>query len=464
MPWAPLRLNLHPSSVGRGEKREVSEVKGNHGTFLKRGGRIILIALAVLAVLWGIVWVVDRFTHSITHDAFVDSHLINVSPQVSGAIVEMRVMEQTVVSKGQVLAVVDPSIYERKAETAKARLEVAAESLSRAKVDLDLLEKTVPVRIRIAKQDRSIAEDAEISAEDRVGMVTRDVDKGITAAAHTVKAAVAKLRMAEADYKRYEALSKARSVPVRRFQEATRAYEVCRSELKVAEAGQGIAKAARDEIRIARQDFNTARHAVNQARSEWELAKMGNLEIEAGRLAVAEKARRVAAARQEFRLSEVNLSYTQILAPCDGVISKKWRHAGDYAHAGEPVFAMYNQDLLYVTVNLEETLLKGVHPGNEVSLDVIAFAGSFRGRVLWIGSTTDAKFSLIPRDVSSGEFTYIVQRVPVRIWIERDDRWHLLRPGLSVKASIKHGSGDPEWVRETLQKASAIENLGAYAP
>ena len=439
-------------------------MEGNTGTFLSRSGKFILIALVVTAVLWGIYWVVDRFTHSITHDAFVDSHLINISPQVPGAIVEMRVLEQAAVKKGQILAVVDPSIYQRKTESAKARLQVARESFDRAKVDLDLLEKTVPLKIRIAGQKFSMAEDAETSAGDRIAMVTRDVEKGITAAAHTVKATVAKLRMAESDYKRYEALSKSQSVPVRRFQEATKAFEVCRAELKVAEAKLGMAKAARNAVGIARQDLNAAKHARTKARTEWELAKMGNLEIEAERLVVAEKARQVAAALEELRLSEVNLAYTKIPAPCDGVISKKWRHAGDYAHAGEPVFAMYNRDLLYVTVNLEETLLKGVHAGNEVILDVVAFSGNFRGRVLWIGSTTDAKFSLIPRDVSSGEFTYIVQRVPVRIWIERDDRWHLLKPGLSVKASIEHGPGDPDWARETLRKLSAIERLGAYAP
>jgi len=464
MPWALPRLNWSPVTGGPGDKGEVSDVKGNRSTFLKRSGKVILITLAVLGILWGIYWVVDRYTHSITRDAFVDSHLINVSPQVSGTIVEMRVMAQEAVKKGQVLAVVDPSIYEHKAESAKAKLEVAAESLSRAKVTLDLMEKSVPLQIEIAKHTLSIAEDAATSAEDRVNMVARDVEKGITAATHSVTAAAAKLRMAEADYRRYEALSKAQSVPLRRFQEATRAYEVCQSEVKVAEAKLGMAKATRDEIRIARRDLNAARNAVSQARSEWELAKMGTIEIEASKLDVAEKVRRVAAARQDLALAEVNLAYTQILAPCDGVISKKWRHAGDYAHAGEPVFAMYNQDLLYVTVNLEETLLKGVHPGNEVRLDVVAFNGPFRGRVLWMGSTTDAKFSLIPRDVSAGEFTYVVQRVPVRIWIERDDRWHFLKPGLSVKASITHGPGDAKWVRETLLKQSVIEGLGTDTP
>jgi Multidrug resistance efflux pump len=105
-----------------------------------------------------------------------------------------------------------------------------------------------------------------------------------------------------------------------------------------------------------------------------------------------------------------------------------------------------------VTVNLEETLLQGVNPGNYADLNIDAFRQPFRGRVVWIGSATDANFSLIPRDISSGEFTYVVQRVPTRILIERDERWPQLKPGLSVTAAIEHGSGDPAWAAEANRK------------
>ena len=270
--------------------------------------------------------------------------------------------------------------------------------------------------------------------------------------------------MAREDYSRYEALSKARSVSVRRFQEATRAYHVAESEVKVSEARLAMTEADDNEIRIARKDLSAARHGVSEALAELELAKLGAIEIEASRLNVAEKNRRVAEAKSQYQLAKIDLDYTRVPAPFNGVIARKWRHSGDYARAGEPVFSMYNRDLIYVTANLEETLLEGVRPGNRARLKVAAFDREFKGRVLWIGSATDAKFSLIPRDVSSGEFTYIVQRVPVRIWIERDERWPLLKPGLSVKAVISHGPGDPKWVQETLLKQREIENLGKFAP
>ena len=432
--------------------------------WVKQKRRPIAIGLAVIALLWAAAWIAYRFTHSITRDAFVDSHLINVAPQVAGAVVEMRVLEQDEVRKGQVLAVVDPSTYLSRVQAAEAQLALEEEGLRRAGVDLALLEGVVPKRIFIAEQRLWIAREQEAAALDRLDMTAQDTEKSVRAAVHSLRAAQAKLRMAEEDYKRYEALSQAQSVPVRRFQEATRAYHVAQSEVKVAEAKLGIARAGTNEARISKQQLQEARHAVAQATADLELARLGDLEIEAARVLLQEKVRAVEARGRELELARINLEYTQVRAPCDGIIARKWRHAGDYAHAGTPVFSMYDQDLMYVTANLEETLLRGVHPGNRVRLDVVAWDRPFRGRVLWVGSATDSKFSLIPRDVSSGEFTYIVQRVPVRIWIERDERWSRLKPGLSVKATIRHGRGDPAWAGETLLKEAGIERLGDVEP
>ena len=93
-----------------------------------------------------------------------------------------------------------------------------------------------------------------------------------------------------------------------------------------------------------------------------------------------------------------------------------------------------------------------------------AFSEPFRGRVLWVGSATGANFSLIPRDVSAGEFTYVVQRVPTRIAIERDERWSLLKPGLSVAATIDHGPGDATWAADALRREAEIEGVREKQP
>src|SRR5262249_60886397 len=84
-------------------------------------------------------------------------------------------------------------------------------------------------------------------------------------------------------------------------------------------------------------------------------------------------------------------------------------------------------------------------------------AEPFRGRVVWIDKSTGAEFALMPRNVVSGEFTKVVQRVPVRIAIEKDERWPHLRAGLSVRAVIAHGTGDSQWAEQAAREMKDLE-------
>jgi len=117
-----------------------------------------------------------------------------------------------------------------------------------------------------------------------------------------------------------------------------------------------------------------------------------------------------------------------------------------------------------VTANLEEDRLRGVAPGNPVELQLDAFSEPFRGRVVWIDKSTGAQFALMPRNVVSGEFTKVVQRVPVRIAIEKDERWPQLRAGLSVRAVIAHGPGDPNWAEQAAREMKELETRYNQAP
>src|SRR5262249_11139475 len=156
-------------------------------------------------------------------------------------------------------------------------------------------------------------------------------------------------------------------------------------------------------------------------------------------------------------VAKTSLRYTRIVAPFPGTIVYLYRHLGDHVPAGTPVLSMYNPDLTYVTANLEETKLEGVAPGNPVLLHIDAFSRPFEGRVVWINRATGANFALVPRNVSSGEFTKVVQRVPVRIAIEKDERWSHLHAGLSVTVAIAHGTGDAQWANQAADAMRALE-------
>jgi membrane fusion protein (multidrug efflux system) len=338
-------------------------------------------------------------------------------------------------------------------------LNVAEAAVLKAEADLALLTADVPRRIAIAETKLAIAREDEIKTDANREMVTRDVNKGLDAAQHAVEAARAARVLAEEDIKRYAALYRDGSGTERRFQEATKAAKTTAADVQIAEARLGQAEAGLKQVNIAERQWKAAQYAVAEAVVALELARLENLQIAANQRLVAERKQEVIEARKALELAQTRLSYTRVEAPYDGIIAKKWRHLGDYAHVGDPIFSMYNPELLYVTVHLEETLLEGVAPGNNAKLQVEACSEPFRGRVVWIGSATGANFSLIPRNVSAGEFTYVVQRVPTRIAIERDERWSALKPGLSVRATIEHGPGDAAWAANELRREAEIEGV-----
>jgi membrane fusion protein (multidrug efflux system) len=231
-------------------------------------------------------------------------------------------------------------------------------------------------------------------------------------------------------------------VAQRRSQEVTRARDAAEAQRSLAAAKLAKAEADRTQIEMAKKTLEAAEKTSQKAEKSVDLAETGNAQIHEVELQVAVKAESLKEARTALKTAEDNLRYTQVRAPFPGVIVKRYRHLGDFASPGVAILSMYNPDLTYVTANLEETRLRGVAPGNPVELQIDAFAEPFRGRVVWIDKSTGAQFALMPRNVVSGEFTKVVQRLPVRIQIEKDDRWPLLRAGLSVRVVIAHGDGD----------------------
>jgi membrane fusion protein (multidrug efflux system) len=236
-----------------------------------------------------------------------------------------------------------------------------------------------------------------------------------------------------------------------------RAYEAAKAELRLADARQAKAEAARTRIDVATRDLEVARTLVAKAGKALDLAQTGYDQIHEVELLVEVKKEMVKDTKIALDSAQHQYDFTQIKAPFAGVVVKRYRHQGDFASPGVAILSMYNPDQIYVTANLEEDRLRGVAPGNHVDLQLDAFAEPFRGRVVWIDKSTGAQFALMPRNVVSGEFTKVVQRVPVRIAIEKDERWPLLRAGLSVQASIAHGPGDSQWAEKTAREMRDLE-------
>ncbi|MGH7333562.1 MAG: HlyD family secretion protein [Candidatus Rokuibacteriota bacterium] len=414
---------------------------------------LIIGALIVVTVVGALVfarWLAYRLTHSITGDAFVESDMVNLAPQVAGEIVQMLVQDNERVSPGQLLCRIDPTIYLRDVETAKANLEVAEADLTVALTALQGLARRVPEQIAKVDKELAIAQNERSGAEQALARIRETVAHEIARAEHDLVAAKANLDFADITVKRYDALVAGRAVGKEERDAKKAAYETNLALWGDAKVKLAQANTNKKQIEIAEQAWEAAANKVRQTTAQLEITRVGLVDIEEGRRRVEVQTQKIELARKELARRQALLAYTDVVSPFDGVVVKRYRFKGDYATPGTAIFIMYESRNIYVTANMPETELQGVGPGHKVVVKVDAFDDPFQGQVLWVYASTGAKFSLIPRNVSSGEFIRVVQRVPIRIMVdERDPRWPELRPGLSATVYISHE-------RDRLQPESPI--------
>jgi membrane fusion protein (multidrug efflux system) len=417
-----------------------------------------LAGIVLAAAYFGSHWFTYRLSHSITEDAFVEAHIVNVAPEmVSGRLVRFLVEENDKVEPGQVLAEIEPVHYRDQVEQARGKLDLADAELKRQESGLVKLQKEVPLQIDVARQTLAGAKTEESRARDSLKLATDEVIKSIDEAHAAVELAKANLTLAKQEYDRFTELARQDASTVRRAQEVTRGHDAAKAEVRLAEARLAKAEAARTRIEVAKRDLEVARTLVAKSSKSLDLAETGYDQIREVELMVGVKREMVKDAQIGLDSAQHQFEFTQVRAPFPGIVVKRYRSLGDFISAGVPILSMYNPDQLYVTANLEETRLHGLAPGNAAELQLDAFDQPFKGRVVWINKSTGAQFALMPRNVVAGEFTKVVQRVPIRIWIEKDDRWPLLRAGLSAHVSIEHGEGDAAWAQQEAKDMAQLE-------
>src|SRR5262245_55074491 len=408
----------------------------------RRGRRVIALVAAVAVLAGGLAfarWLVYRLNHSITGDAFVESDMINLAPQVPGEIVDMLVQDNQRVARGELLCRIDPTIFLRDVETATANLEVADAERHGATAALTSLGQRVPEQIARAERELAAARNERGAAEQALARTRETVAHEIARAEHDLAAARANLEFADITLKRYDALVEGRAVGKEERDAKRAAYATNLALHEDAKVKLAQAVTNRKQIEIAEQTLAAAVNKVRQATATVEIARVGLVDVDEARRRVDVARQKIELARRELARRQSFLAYTDVVSPFDGVVVKRFRFKGDYATPGTAIFIMYESRNIYVTANMPETELEGLGPGHRVLVKVDAFKEPFEGKVLWIYASTGAKFSLIPRNVSSGEFIRVVQRVPIRILVdERDPRWPELRPGLSATVYVSH--------------------------
>lgn len=236
--------------------------------------------------------------------------------------------------------------------------------------------------------------------------------------------------------------------------------EAARQRLSAAEAAvlsaeaqlgvsQEHAQAVAEDINSARAARRVAEQGVRQARAR-QVQAVGQLrqaettphQVAVSNSSAAQARARIAQAQAALADARIKLGYCRLYAPCDGQISKKNATIGALVQPGTPLMAIVQNDGLWVVANYKETQLAKVRPGQEAEIEVDALhSRAFRGRVNSVSAATGSTFALLPPENASGNFTKIVQRIPVKILLDpAQPDLERLRGGMSVTATINVAS------------------------
>lgn len=342
-------------------------------------GKIIFIIIALMSLAGGARWGYGKWqygkSHVSTDDAQVDGRIVPVLAKVGGYVKDVSIRENEHVAAGQALVHLDPVEYQQRLEQA--------------------------------------------SAEERAAAATAGSSGTVGQAQAQVQTARSQRASLDAQIAAAEVVERARKADLARAEELASRQIISRAQLDAARTADESALAS---IEALRRQAAAADAMITNAEAGVRLA---NAKLDAAR-----------ASRDNAALS---LRYTGVAAPESGYVARKQVEVGQLVQAGQPLMAIVADSGIWITANYKETQLSNVRIGQPVEIEVDAYDGCHaEGRVDGISAATGAKFSLLPPDNATGNFTKVVQRVPVRIHVTQgcgDDR--PLRPGMSVVARVQ---------------------------
>ena len=395
---------------------EGAEPESEQPNSRRRG--IIIVVVAALALIAIGIWWHSTFTED-TDDAQVNGHLIQVSARVAGQVAKVYVEENQVVKAGDVIAELDPSDYKVAVENAEAALASAQANAAAANVNVPIT--TVNTGSNLSSADANVS-----GSQAGVGQAEKQLD-----AAHArVAQAQANFTKAQADLERYKPLVEKDVISKQQFDAAVAASDATRAAVADARASE---QAAVDGVKVALE-----REA--QARAGLKYAQTGPQQVAAQSARARQAQAQVAQAQAQLDMAKLNLSYTKIVAPAAGIITRKSVEINQNVAPGQNLLMLVSLEGLWVTANFKETQLRHMSAGQAVEIDVDSTGKTYHGKVTQIGGATGSVLSLFPPENATGNYVKVVQRVPVRIDfidLASEDPNHELRPGLSVEPKVK---------------------------
>lgn len=336
---------------------------------------LVVGVLALIATAWGGKQLLYSRSHVVTNNAQVDGRLLPIAAKLQGFLVRVPVEDNQVVEAGDTLLVLDARDLDARVAQAQADLEVS---------------------LAMAGDHRHIGQlNAQLTA-------TQATAAGSDA---LVRSAEVNLRKTAADLERVRGLAAKQIIAAQQLDAVQAAYDAAAATLEATQRGRAATQA----------QVGVASAALTGADA------------------------RVAAARAALETARVQRGWTVIVSPMAAIVTKRTVEPGALVQPGQTAMTLVPIDDIWVTANVKETRLGRVAIGDSVTFTVDSYGShTFVGTVESISPATGAKFALLPPDNATGNFTKVVQTVPVRIALRKPlDAAYPLRPGMSVDVSIR---------------------------
>jgi membrane fusion protein (multidrug efflux system) len=374
------------------------------------GGIVVAIIL-----IFGL-WFVSPGSVS-TNDAQLDGHIHPLNARVSGTITWINpVVDDThFVAAGTVLARLDPNDYEPTVDRLQGDVQSTEAQLKSAQLNVSISEATSVSKLAVAKAAVDEAQAEKDSAESQS-----------VAAAAAVTQSRAIFQRAEDDRKRYSALFQSHEISRSEYDQRATESATAEAQMRAAEAN----------LLAARQHIASAAQRITERRSDVLAAATAPQQIASARANVQRVGGDLRRTKASLKDAVLNLGYTEILAPVDGVIGRKQIEVGQRIAAGQLVLTLSPPNEIWAIANFKETQLKRMKTGQRATIHVDSLGQDLAGVVESIGGATGAKYALLPPENATGNFVKVVQRVPVRVRLTADDKDAKLIPGMSVEVDV----------------------------
>ncbi len=337
--------------------------------FSKNLNRILIILTILLTGAFLLQEIIYKWINTeSTDNAYIDSDISLISPEVNGNIKIINIIENTQVKAGNVIVEIEDLDFKARLEQAKALLQIGENAIYVTEYSIKL------ENLNLQKLEESLS------------VVQTELDG------------------AEKEYTRTLSLSKDQYTSTKLLDVAKTNYEKAKFAFK------------KTKLDIESSEYNITSLTLKKST---EIANLASLS-------------------ESVKLSEKALRDTKLTAPVNGIVTNIAAKIGNYASIGNPIFAIVQTDKKYIKANFKETQLRKIKPGMKVEIKIDAIPNKkFVGIIRSFSPATGSKFSLIPAENSTGNFTKVVQRVPVTIDFETPDEYkNLSLPGMSAIISV----------------------------